>query len=160
MTDEKNLQDENAGKIQELEKRAQEYLDGWKRAKADYINLKKETDEKTKEMFEFAAVGFIFRLIPLSRNFEEAFKHLPENINYIEWVKGIEQIKKQLEGIFFEMGLMRIETVGKKFNPEFHEAVSHEAKEGAGHDTIIEEISAGYMLNGKTIAPAKVKVAK
>jgi molecular chaperone GrpE len=68
--------------------------------------------------------------------------------------------KKPIEDFLKQLGIEEIKTVGEKFNPEFHEAASHEEKEGFETDTIFEEVKAGYTLHGKVIYPAKVKVAK
>ena len=157
---EDSLKDDNHEKILELEKKAQEYLDGWKRAKADYINYKKEMEERQNEIIDFAKMAIVVRIIPLADNFNDAFKHIPEDFKKADWVKGIEHIKKQINGILKDAGLERIKTVGEKFNPEFHEAVAHEKKEGFEPDIIFTEVKSGYILNGRTFVAAKVKVAK
>ena len=58
------------------------------------------------------------------------------------------------------LGIEEIKTAGEKFNPEFHEAIAHEEKEGYKTDIIFAEVKPGYTLHGKVISPAKVKVAK
>ena len=58
------------------------------------------------------------------------------------------------------LGIEEIKTVGEKFNPEYHEAVSHEEKKDFAPETVFEEVQAGYFLYGKVIKPAKVKVTK
>lgn len=147
-------------KLQELERKAQEYLDGWKRAKADYLNYKKETERRQKEMLEFALIAKMMHLIPILDHFTQAFHHIPPEIKNSQWVQGIHHIHKQLENFFHEMGFKKIETVGKDFNPALHEAVAHEEKSGFKSNQIFEEVKAGYTFHGKTIIPAKVKVAK
>ncbi len=153
----KNLQDT---KIAELQKKAQEYLDGWKRAKADYINYKKEVDAQKSEMADFAVAAVAIRLIPIADNLHEAFKHLPQDLKNSEWIRGVEHIKKQVEDILLELGFKRIKTVGEKYDPNFHEALAMEVKEGFKPDIIFEEIKSGYTLHGKTMIAAKVKVSK
>ena len=73
---------------------------------------------------------------------------------------GFLYIKKQFEDFFKNLGIEEIKTVGEKFNPEFHEAVSHEDKDGFDSDIVFEEVKAGYTLQGKLLNPAQVKVAK
>ena len=147
-------------KIQLLEKRVEEYLNGWKRAKADYINLKKEIGANQKTVIEFALAASVAKFLPVFDNLDTALKHLPQNLKDSEWTQGIGNIKKQFEGILQELGIEKIKTVGEKFNPEFHEAVIEEKKDGVEPGVIFEEIKAGYMLGGKTFIAAKVKVAK
>lgn len=147
-------------KIKELELKIEEYLNGWKRAKADYINLKKETEQRQKQMAEFALVMISMKIIPVADNLNKAFGFAPEDAKQTEWFKGIENTKKQLENILNELGLEKIKTIGEKFNPVFHEAVAFEKKDGITAETIFEEVSAGYLLQGKTVVAAKVKVAR
>jgi len=152
-----NTQD---AQIAELQKKAQEYLDGWKRAKADYINYKKEVDAQKSEMANFAVAAVATRIIPIADNLHEAFKHLPQDLKNLEWIRGVEHIKKQVEDILLELGFKRIKTVGEKYDPNLHEALAMEVREGFKPDIIFEEITSGYMLHGKTMIAAKVKVAK
>lgn len=157
-----NIQDKNTDDTQmaELQKKAQEYLDGWKRAKADYINYKKEVEARQHEMADFAVAAVATRLIPIADNLHEAFKHVPQDLKNSEWIRGMEQINKQVKDILSELGLKRIKTVGEKYDPNFHEALAMEPREGFKPDIIFEEIKSGYTLHGKTMIAAKVKVAK
>jgi molecular chaperone GrpE len=77
-----------------------------------------------------------------------------------KWAEGISNIKKQFEDLFKSLGIEEIKAVGEKFNPEFHEAVSRQKKEGVEADIVLEEVSGGYLMNGKTIIPAKVIVSE
>lgn len=145
---------------QELEackKQAEEYLNGWKRAKADYINLKKENEAAGAELAQFVAGGMFLKFLPVYDGLEKACAM--ENSGD-KWVEGILNIKKQFEEVFKKFGVEEIKTVGEKFNPEFHEAVSREKKDGVESDLILEEVSGGYMMNGKTIIAAKVIVSE
>lgn len=154
--DEKKLEKE----LELTKKKAEEYLNGWKRAKADYINFKNESEKRQKEIIEFANAMLLAELIPIFDHFKLALKHIPAEDSKKDWVTGIIHIKKQFEDFLKNLGIIEIKTVGEKFNPEFHEAVSHETKEGFKTDFIFEEVKAGYTLHGKVLAPAKVKVAK
>lgn len=147
-------------KIEILEKRVEEYLNGWKRAKADYINYKREVDEDKKEMVGFAFASAVMKFLPVYDNLEIAYKHIPEDAKKSDWVLGLENIKKQFEQIMKEFGIERMKTIGEKFNPEFHEAVSEEKKESVEAGVIFEEVKAGYTMQGKTLVPARVKVGK
>lgn len=147
-------------KIEDMEKKMEEYLNGWKRAKADYLNLKKENDANQKEVMGYAFAATIIQFLPVYDNLEIAFKHVPKDLEKIEWVKGIENIKKQCESVLKEMGVERIKTIGEKFDTQFHEAMAEEKKEGIEAGVIFEEMQSGYTMHGKTIIPAKVKVGK
>ncbi|MFH1235358.1 MAG: nucleotide exchange factor GrpE [Parcubacteria group bacterium] len=146
--------------IEILKKQAEEYLDGWKRAKADYLNQKKEFEKREKEIVQFANAGLIIELLPIYNHLKLALKHKPAHQDTADWVKGIEHIAQELKAFFSQMGIEEIPTEGEKFDHDKHEAVAHEKREGVEHDVIIEEIEPGYMMLGKTIHPAKVKVAQ
>lgn len=139
----------------------EEYLDGWKRAKADYINQKREFEKREKELIQFANAGLILELLPIYDNFKLAWKHIPEeHRKNDEWLKGIEHIKNQFQGMLKNLGIEEIKTVGEQFNPEMHEAVSKEKVAGKAAGTILDEIKGGYQLYGKVLEHAKVKVAE
>lgn len=142
--------------IKNLEQKAEEYLDGWKRAKADFINYKKEQEQTMSEFVKFANSSLILQILPVLDNFNLAIKHLPEGFKENEWIKGIFHIKTQLEDILKNQGIEEIKSEGEKFNPEIHEIVGGES-EG---DMIVEEIQKGYRLHGKVIRAARVKVEK
>lgn len=138
--------------------KCEEYLNGWKRARADYLNLQKEAAERQKELVEFANAGLLLDLLPMVDHFKLALKHVPENIKNDPWYKGIENIQGQLNKFLKDQGIEEIKTVGEKFNPELHEAVGE--VEGEPAEVIAEEVSTGFSLNGKVIQPAKVKIFK
>ncbi|MDX9893351.1 MAG: nucleotide exchange factor GrpE [Patescibacteria group bacterium] len=143
-----------------LKQKAQEYLDGWKRAKADYSNFKKEQDKRIENIVQFANAGLLAELLPIFDHFKLAIKHVTQDQVKQDWVLGFIHIKKQFDEFLGRLGIKEIETVGQKFDPQFHEAVSHEEYEGFEPDIIFEEVKAGYTLHDKVINPAKVKVAK
>lgn len=142
-----------------LKSKADEYLNGWKRAKADYANLQKEVEKRQLEFIRFANEDLIHELLPLVDHFKQAFKHLPDELKSSDWVEGIRHIQSSLDKVLAFRGVKEIETLGEKFNPELHEAVEQvESDQASG--TIIEELKTGFTLNDKVIQPARVKVSK
>ena len=163
MTDENN-------NIENLRKQSDEYLDGWKRAKADYLNLKKEMEAQNKEIKEWMSKIFLLPLLGIMDGFEKAFSEIPENFQNEPWVKGIESIKKQMENYLKSQGVEAMVAKGERFDPAKHEAVAaHEVGEprlaDAGRESgepgvIAEELQKGYLIKGEVLRPAKVKVYK
>lgn len=148
-------------RAEEWQHKANDYLSGWQRAKADFINYKKRQEEIVLEFKKYVKEDFILEILPILDNFQEALKHVPENARNTEnqWVKGILNIKDQLEGFLKTQGVEEIRTIGENFNPECHEAVEIlESDRKTG--TILKEGQRGYTLNGKVIRAARVKVAK
>ena len=160
MAEIKNEMENLKTELEELKKKTEDYLSGWKRAKADYLNFKKDTEKQHLELLHFANVALIIQLLPIFDHFKLALSHIPEEEKGAEWVKGFFHIQKQFVDFFKNLGIEEIKTIGEKFNPEFHEAVSHEEKPDFAPDVIFEEATRGYTLHGKVLKPAKVKVAK
>ncbi|PIP17994.1 MAG: nucleotide exchange factor GrpE [Parcubacteria group bacterium CG_4_10_14_0_8_um_filter_35_7] len=146
--------------LEKTKKQAEEYLNGWKRARADYINLKRDTQKEEEEWVQFANSALILGLLPIMDNFKKAFEYLSKEKENSEWVKGIRHIKKQLEDLLKSLGVEGIRTVGEKFNPEFHEAVGEKIFKEKKEGIILEEVEGGYKLHGRVLRPAKVIVAK
>ncbi|MFA5020661.1 MAG: nucleotide exchange factor GrpE [Patescibacteria group bacterium] len=139
---------------------AAELLAGWQRAKADYSNLKKEESQRTQVMAEWANAAVISEILPVYNHFKLALKHIPKDQQSAAWVQGVILIQKQFADFLNKYGISEIKTVGEAFDPNRHEALAHEEREGFSADQIFEEISPGYLLNDKVLMPAKVKVAK
>ena len=148
-------------KLKICEKERAEYLAGWQRAKADYINLQREHEQKIADYFKFANEGLILELLPVLDSFEAAIKNGKD--------EGIKQLYNQLLSILKNNGLEEIKAVGEKFDPMLHEVIEAspeltpskvEGQSRGAELTIIEEIQKGYKLHGKVIRPSKVKVGE
>lgn len=159
MNDEENKQPDNIDELEKLKKQAAEYLDGWKRAKADYLNLKKEMELQNKEIKEWMSKIMTLPLLSVMDNFEKAFYQIPENLKNETWVKGVEGIRKQVEDYLTAQRVESFKTKGEKFDPAKHEAVES-AEEGGESGTVAEELLRGYLINGEILRPAKVKIYK
>ena len=162
-TQDKNQNDNLALEIEKLknavaecEKERDEYLNGWKRAKADLSNYKKEEQERFSAMARFSEENLVRALIGVLDSFD---------LGLISWKeerqekKGMTLIRLQLEDVLKKFGLERIVIKpGDNFNPAFHECLF--MIEGGISGAIMEEVEKGYILNGKVIRPSRVKVAK
>jgi molecular chaperone GrpE len=146
-------------KYKELVVKAEEYLAGWKRAQADYQNLKKEHSEQIQKIGDISIMGFADKLLPIIDHFELAMAHIPKDQEKQEWVQGFSHIKKQFDEMLSELSIKRIKTKAEQFNANLHEAVAQEDSEKE-KDEILEELQAGYAVNGTVIRPAKVIVSK
>jgi molecular chaperone GrpE len=146
--------------LAEAEKQSEESLAGWQRARADYANLKKETERRQKDIIQFVNAALMAELLPVYNHFKLALSHIPKNQKQESWVIGIEHIKKQFQDFFKKYKIEEIKTIGEKFDHNLHEAVAHEKRDDFEEDVVFEEIQPGYTLGGEVINPAKVKVAK
>jgi molecular chaperone GrpE len=124
----------------------EEYLNGWKRERADFLNYKKDEMERINALVKYANEEIILNFLPILDNVMLAETHLKD--------EGITQIKKQFLELLKREGIEPIEAVGKPFDANTMEAV-----EGEG-ETVAEELQVGFTMHGKLIRPAKVRVTK
>ncbi len=145
--------------LTKCQKERDEYLDGWKRAKADLINYKKDETKRFEKVVMFSNESLVRELINVLDSFDLALVAL-EAEDDSKKEKGLYLIRQQLEDLLKRVGLERIIiSVGQPFDPGLQEAIaSIESDKPAG--TVIEEVEKGYLLNGKLIRPARVKVVK
>ncbi len=160
---------EEQGLIEELKRQKEEYLNGWKRERADFLNYKKDEMERIGELIKYANEELILKILPILDNFTVAEKNIPEDSKNNENVKGLLQINQQIKDFLKSQGIEEIKTVGERFNPNFHEAIGEtEVTENGGptpeeskeSGIITEEAQKGYTLFGRVIRPAKVKINK
>jgi molecular chaperone GrpE len=149
-------------KIKELEEKCSEYLLGWQRDKADFINLRKKDEEAKKSIVEFAKQNFITELLPVLDSFELAMKNKEawEKVDS-NWRVGVEYINTQFLGVLESNGLKRIYPLGEDFDHNRDEAieivkVGDKDKDGK----VLEVIQSGYKIGDIIIRPAKVKVGE
>ena len=127
------------------------------RAMADFYNFKRRYEEDKKSFMKTANLELIRALLPVIDNLKRTKEHIPEDVKNSakEWVEGFNMSIAQLEKLLEEQGLKSIETVGKPFNPDMHEAIT----ECPGEKNIImEELEKGYSIGNRIIRHAKVKV--
>ncbi len=138
----------------------QEYLDGWQRAKAELVNARKGFDEDKKKYVSFANEGLIAELISVLDSFDMAFanKEAWEKVD-ANWRMGVEHIHNQFMNILKQNGVELISEAGIPFDNMLHEVSETTETDDAKNDGIIESvIRPGYMLNGRVIRPAHVRV--
>lgn len=147
-------------KLNECQKLKEEYLAGWQRARADFLNYKKEEKARIGTNLFFIKGGWLLKLLEIYDALERAKEHLPEDLKDIEWVKGVLQIENQFESFLKEQDLARVNPVGENFDPELHQAVEQVEVKGKEPGKIAEVLEKGYLLSGQLLRPAKVKVVK
>lgn len=170
MTDKTQHNQSNGGKgevtqkvlteLEILQKQAAEHLAGWQRAKADYLNLKRQTEKEKEELAKFANAALVVELLPIYDNLKRAWTHVPEGDKDKDWVKGIGHIVQQFRTLFESLGIEEIRTVGEPFDHEKHHAVGKEKREGMHAGMVIEEVHTGFTMHGKLIQPARVRVSE
>ncbi|MDY6984873.1 MAG: nucleotide exchange factor GrpE [Candidatus Thermoplasmatota archaeon] len=133
-----------------------EYLDRLLRLQAEYDNYRKSVEKRFDEERKLANERLVLKLLNVVDDFERMMKNIEDD----KVKEGIEMIYKNMMKALESEGLEQIECVGKPFNPLEQEAIEV-LYDGCGdetHDTVIEELRAGYKMNGKVIRAALVKV--
>ena len=128
------------------EAKAQEYLDNWKRERADFLNYKKDEARRVEEFVKFANEDLVLEVMELVDDIEIAAREVPG--------VGLEHVIKKFNDLFKKYGVERIKVEGE-FDPALHEAI--ETAPGGGK---LQEVRAGYMMRNKVIRPARVKIIK
>lgn len=129
------------------------------RIRADFENHKRRSQEEQYRIATVAQTDIVLQLLPVVDNLERAFKDVPADVEKSNWYQGVLAIKKQFEGLLQQLGIERIEAIGKPFNPEIHEAISHEPSDKYEESVISEEFEAGYKLDDQIVRHSKVNVS-
>ena len=146
--------------LEKCEKQKEEYLAGWQRARADFLNYKKEEMERIAGIVFYSQEGMILKILPILDNFDLVEKKLPQELKDDTNVEGMLQIKNHFHDFLKNYGIEVMKVLGEKFDPNFHEAVEQIEAKGKEKGIIVEEIQKGYLIQNKVLRAAKVKVAK
>jgi molecular chaperone GrpE len=143
--------------IKKLEQQINDLTDALQRERADVINVRRRHEEQIAGLKNLVKANVVRDLLPIIDNFERALKHVPQEFDGNDYVKGVTAIVKQFEKTLADMGVERIKTVGEVFDPKYHEAVAME--DGAGTvEVVCEELQSGYRLGDEVTRHAIVKV--
>lgn len=127
------------------------------RLQADFVNYKNRTEREKSNSIILANEGLILKLLPVLDNFNRAFAHV--NLED-DAVKGFVMIKDQFESILKSEMVEEIESDGATFDPNLHNAVMTESKEGVESGIVLETFEKGYKIKDKVIRPSMVKVSE
>src|SRR3990172_12522 len=133
------------------ESKTSEYKDSWLRSQAEFQNYRKRI-ERDNEMTYLSMKGDIIKkVLPALDDLERALQNRRADD---PWANGIELITRKLQTIMEGEGVKQIEAEGMVFNPNFHEAISHEPAENVASGHVIEVVQNGYMFGERVIRPA------
>lgn len=147
-------------KLRGCTKDKQEYLDGWQRLKADFVNFKKRNEEEKEYFLKFSREGIITDLLPVLESFHMAFanKDAWEKVDPA-WRSGVEHIHTQLVQVLTGYGLTEINPLGKPFDPNEQMSIgTTHTKDSAKFHTVAEVLQVGYKLGGRLIKAPKVRI--
>ena len=144
-------------KLAEAEAKTSELKDSWLRSQAEFQNYRKRI-ERDNEMNYISMKGDIVKkVLPVLDDLERALQTRSADD---PWANGIELVVRKFQNILESEGVKKIEAVGTEFDPNFHEAISHEPANGAKSGHVIGVVQNGYMIGDRVIRPAMVRVAQ
>lgn len=142
--------------------KANEYLEGWQRERAEFFNYKKRMERELSQGGQNAFGNAIRRYLDIADDLGRALKstNRPTEGSGAIWAEGIDLIHRKLVSAFEADGVKMIEIEGKSFDPNLHEAISSEDSPDHESGQIIEVVQPGYILGERVIRPARVRVAR
>jgi molecular chaperone GrpE len=146
--------------IEEKEELVKELNNKYLYLQADFENFKKIKAKEKQDLLKFGNEVLIKELIPVIDNLERAIDHAGKAEDTKGIVEGVQITLNEFVKVLERSGVERIDSVGKKFDPNFHEALFQEEKEDMEPDTVTAELQKGYALNGRLLRPARVSVSK
>ena len=162
---EKNLENNSEDNPENnLEKKIEELNDKLLRSLAENQNLRKIHEKEREDLIKYSSSSFAREILNLADNLERAFGLFKDNPKFKsdefkDTILGIELIEKELINSFDKNGIKSFESVGKKFDPNFHQALN-EVESEQEDGMVINEIQKGYMLNDRLLRPALVSISK
>jgi molecular chaperone GrpE len=162
---EKNLENNSEDNTENnLEKKIEELNDKLLRSLAENQNLRKIHEKEREDLIKYSSSSFAREILNLADNLERAFVLFKDNPKFKsdefkDTILGIELIEKELINSFDKNGIKSFESVGKKFDPNFHQALN-EVESEQEDGIVINEIQKGYMLNDRLLRPALVSISK
>ena len=126
------------------------------RLRAEFDNARRRAERDRSDYLQFASMDLVKDILPVLDDFERALKVETADANY---AKGVEMIYQRMSDTLKRMGLEPIETEGKQFDPNLHQAVERVPSEEAEDQSILGEFQRGYNFRGKLLRPAMVRVA-
>jgi len=152
--------EELEAQLAQEKKRADEYLDNWRRSAAEFQNFKRRMEKDKADYAQYANERLLKRLLDVLDSFDYGFRDMPDDVKNAPWVEGMRAVQRQLEKILENENVTPIEAKGQEFDPNYHEAMLYEPAPGAEEGEVLDELQRGYMLNDRVLRPARVKVAK
>lgn len=145
--------------VQAAQTQAQEYLQGWQRARAEFANYKKRVEREMKDSYGSAAGSVLKDILPAIDDFERAMNNVPEHLKDDPWVGGVGMILRKLNKVLEDYNVTVIDPTGEPFDPNRHEAIGTDdsSEVETGHVTVT--MQKGYVLGDRVLRPALVRVA-
>ena len=144
-------------RLEEAEAKVAEHRDGWQRAQAEFVNYKNRIQRDAETQRANMKGDILQKILPVLDDLELALQNRSADD---AWAGGIELIARKFQAILESEGVKRIEAEGQPFDPNFHEAISHEPNADVPSEHVIAVVRNGYVIGERVIRPAMVRVAQ
>lgn len=144
-------------KLIEAESKTSEYKDSWLRSQAEFQNYRRRVERDSELTYVSLKGDIIKKVLPILDDLERALQNRPDDNS---WASGIELVVRKFQNILESEGVKKIDAVGAEFDPNFHEAISHEPADGVKSGHVIAVVQNGYIIGERVIRPALVRVAQ
>jgi molecular chaperone GrpE len=142
--------------MDEEKEKADKYLNNWQRSQADFDNYRKRTEREKAEMGLNTTCEVVGKMLEVLDDLERALAFVPPT-EKSAWAEGVRMTHKKLLNELEKLGMEEVCSIGKVFDPNYHEAIAHVQGE---EDMVVGEIQKGYSLRGKLLRPSKVAVGE
>ena len=144
-------------KLEEAEAKVAEHREGWQRSQAEFVNYKNRIQRDAETSRLNMKGDIIQKLLPVLDDLQLALQNRPTDD---AWAGGIELIARKFQSVLESEGVKRIEAEGQPFDPNFHEAITHEPNSDVPSEHVIAVVRNGYVIGERVIRPALVRVAQ
>ena len=144
-------------KLEEAASKTSEYKDSWLRSQAEFQNYRKRIERDNELTYISLKGDIIKKIVPVLDDLERALQNRPAGD---AWANGIELVVRKFQNILESEGVKKIDAIGMEFDPNFHEAISHEPADGVQSGHVIAVVQNGYMIGERVVRPALVRVAQ
>ena len=151
-------EEEGPSELEQAQQEAKEARDEMLRMRAETDNLRKRLQKEKQDSVQFANERLIKQLIPIFENLDRALKAPDTNVDSLK--EGVKLTSDQVLALFKKENVEPIKAVGEAFDPSIHEVLSQMESNDHDENTIIEEFSKGYRMNGRVLLPSRVVTAK
>jgi len=146
--------------LETVQAKAGEYFDGWQRERADFANYKRRIERDQSMLAQNLTGSIVKKYLVIVDDLERALKTRPSAGEGGAWSEGIELIYRKLQNILESEGIQRMPAETETFDPNRHEAISHEDSSNHQSGEIIEVVQPGYLMGERVLRPALVRVAR
>jgi molecular chaperone GrpE len=148
------------GELEATQAKADEYLTGLQRERAEFNNFRRRTTEEREQMLGLAGEDLIRKVLAIADDFDLAIDNRPPELAGNSWVEGVTAIDRKLRLLLDSEGVTEIDAAaGARFDPREHEAIANVPGSGRAEGEIVDVVRRGYKLRDRVIRPALVAVA-